>query len=57
MSRNMFVSNSCTIATECKPKEVKDKKIDKHCKVEKAERWIKPKKCMQQRNFSNHATK
>ena len=47
----MSVSNLRTIKNEHKPKEVKDKKIDKHCKVEKDERWIKPKKYMPTTQF------
>ena len=46
MNRNVFVSNFSITVSEHKPKEVKDKKIEKHCKVVKDERQIKPKKCM-----------
>ena len=38
MNRNVFVSNFSITVSEHKPNEVKDKKIEKHCKVVKDER-------------------
>ena len=47
MNRNMVVSKLSAIANEHVPNEMKDKNADKDCKIEKDERWTKPKSTCQ----------